>query len=45
MTFSELFTYKADSKERSAASTKKVLRSLYKGVKIRWIAIIIGAIL
>ena len=45
MRISEFFTYKADGKEKSVSSTKKVLRNLYKGVKIRWIAIIIGAIL
>jgi len=45
MSISEFFTYKADDKERSATSTKKVLRNLYKGVKIRWFSIIIGAIL
>ena len=45
MRISEFFAYKADGKEKSVSSTKKVLRNLYKGVRIRWIAIIIGAIL
>ena len=45
MNIRDLFTYKADRKEKEAAGTKKVLRNLYKGVKIRWISIIAGAIL
>lgn len=45
MRISEFFTYKADGKEKSVSSTKKVLRNLYKDVRIRWISIIIGAIL
>lgn len=45
MTVSELFTYKADLREKEISSTKKVLRNLYKGVKIRWFAIAAGAVL
>ena len=45
MTVSKLFTYQADHREKSAVSSKKVLRNLYRGVKIRWISILLGAIL